>query len=77
MWQMTVRCGNAQAVKKLVRRLKRLKNEEKMVEQLLKFEMGPAQKGNETKHTAGFASVQGAEKLTDSSSSRTNKCIMA
>ena len=65
-FQMAVRCGNAQAVKKLVdhganvsvvkadmtdaRRLKRLKNEGKMMGQLLKFEMGSAQKGNETKH---------------------------
>ena len=80
--QMAVRCGNAQAVKKLVdhgadvsvvqadetdaRRLKRLKNEAKMMEQHLKVEMGSAQKGNETKQTTGVASVQGAEKLTES-----------
>ena len=80
--QMAVRCGNAQAVKKLVdhgadvsvvqaletdaRRLKRLKNEAKMMEQHLKVEMGYVQKGNETKHTTGVASVQGAEKLTES-----------
>ena len=76
-FQMAVRCGNAQAVEKLVdhgtnvsvvkadmndaRRLKRLKNEGKMMGQLLKFEMGSAQKGNETKHTTGVASVQGDE----------------
>ena len=86
--QMAVRCGNAQAVKKLVdhgadvsvveadetgaRRLKRLKNEAKMMEQHLKVEMGSAQKGNETKHTAGVASVQDAEKLTVSSQIREN-----
>ena len=93
-FQMAVRCGNAQAVKKLVghganvsvvkadmtdaRRLKRLKNEGKMMGQLLKFEMGSAQKGNETKHTTGVASVQGAENPeTLATSSRTNKCVMA
>ena len=34
--------------------------------------MGSAQKGNETKHTAGVASVQDAEKLTVSSQIREN-----
>ena len=38
------------------------------MEQLLKDEMGSAQKGNETKHTTGVASVEGAEKLTESHS---------
>ena len=86
--QMAVRCGNAQAVKKLVdhgadvslveadetdvRRLKRLKNEAKKMEPHLKVEMGSAQKFNETKRTAGVASVQDAEKLTVSSQIREN-----
>ena len=76
--QMAVEHRNAQAVKMLVDlgadvsvvedafELKRLKNEAESVEQHLKFEMGSAQKANETKYRTGVGFVRGAEKLTES-----------
>ena len=76
--QMAVEHRNAQAVKMLVDlgaddsvvedafELKRLKNEAESVKQHLKFEMGSAQKANETKYRTGVGFVRGAEKLTES-----------
>ena len=80
--QMAVIFWSAQAVKTLVDLgadisvvkadekdaiiLERLKNEAERMEQYLKFEMGTAQKANETENAPGVTFVPGKEKLTKS-----------